>query len=109
MPAGQPVLTLESLMLCAHAGHAQVTVVVPPDARVLIEGLPLVTVGCVCEISGCALEPPAVPCATANWVVGASRVSAGGLPVVLAASASVCVPTETGLQVIVAQERVSAV
>jgi hypothetical protein len=47
-----------------------------------------------------------MPCVTAQWVVGATRVFAGGQPVLLQDSQAVCAPTGTPLTVVVTQVRV---
>ena len=59
-------------------------------------------------LCGC-LPPPPInngPCVTGNWVVAAVRVKVGGMPVLLRDSVAVCVPTGTGLNVIMTQVRV---
>ena len=43
---------------------------------------------------------------TGNWVTAALRVKVGGMPVLLRDSVAVCVPTGTGLNVIMTQVRV---
>ncbi|UUZ47656.1 hypothetical protein LP420_31525 [Massilia sp. B-10] len=43
---------------------------------------------------------------TANWVTGAVRVKAGGMPVLMQDSQSVCVPTGTPLNIVMTQVRV---
>ena len=43
---------------------------------------------------------------TAQWVTAATRVRAGGLPVLLQDSVAVCAPTGTGVQVLLTQVRV---
>jgi hypothetical protein len=43
---------------------------------------------------------------TAQWVVTATRVTSGGVPLVLKDSTAVCVPTGTGLQVASVQAKV---
>ena len=48
------------------------------------------------------------PCVTAQWVVGATRVLAGGIPVVIQGGKAICVPTGTPLLPIVVQPRVVA-
>ena len=61
------------------------------------------------EVAGCANPPPPAnvgPCVVANWVVGATRVKAMGLPVLLQTSQAICVPTGTPLSVVVANARV---
>jgi hypothetical protein len=45
---------------------------------------------------------------TAQWLTGALRVLAGGVPVVVQSSQAVCVPTGTGLLPVVVQPRVLA-
>ena len=60
-------------------------------------------------VAGCALTgTPNPPCATAQWVTGATRVTARVNPVLLQDSQSVCAPTGTPLTVMVTQVRVKA-
>ena len=104
MPA--PILHLGATVLCSHAGQATP---VSPFPRVLLSGQPAVTLATPYAIVGCALTgTPNPPCATAQWIVGAVRVTAGGAPVVTMTSQSVCVPTGTPLMPVVAQTRVLA-
>ena len=95
-------------VLCAHGGQAQP---VAPFPRVLVSGMPVATLASPHVIAGCPFVTPAGngPCVTAQWVVGATRILAGGAPVVLQASQSVCVPTGTPLIVLVTQTRVLGV
>jgi hypothetical protein len=89
-----------------HGGMAQPTV---PNPRVKVMGQPVVTQAAPYMIAGCTFPPPPVangPCVTANWVMGAVRVKAMGMPVLLQDSQAVCVPTGTGLIVPVVQMRV---
>jgi hypothetical protein len=91
-------------VLCAHGGQAQPTA---PSPRVRVSGQPVTTLGPPYTIAGCALPTNAGgPCVTANWVVAAVRVRAGGQPVLLQDSVAVCVPTGTPLTVVVTQPRV---
>lgn len=93
-------------VLCMHAGQAQPTA---PFPRVLVSGQPVATQVAPYVIAGCALTgTPNPPCATAQWVRAATRVFAGGAPLVLQDSQAVCVPTGTGLIVAVTQMRVLA-
>ena len=104
MPA--PVLHFGATVLCAHAGQATP---LSPFPRVLLSGQPAVTLATPYAVVGCTLTgTPNPPCATAQWIVGALRVSAGGAPVVTMAGQSVCVPTGTPLMPLVAQTRVLA-
>jgi hypothetical protein len=76
---------------------------------VLLSGQPSVTLTTPYAIVGCALTgTPNPPCATAQWVMGAVRVMAGGAPVVTMTGQAVCVPTGTPLLPVVAQTRVLA-
>lgn len=91
-------------VLCAHAGQAQATV---PNPRVRVSGQPVTTLGPPYAVAGCVLPSTAGgPCVTANWMVAATRVRAGGQPVLLRDSVAVCVPTGTPLTVVVTQPRV---
>jgi hypothetical protein len=45
---------------------------------------------------------------TAQWTTAATRVTAGGAPVLLQDSVAVCAPTGTGLNVLLTQLRVKA-
>jgi hypothetical protein len=104
MPA--PILHLGATVLCSHAGQATP---VAPFPRVLLSGQPSVTLTTPYAIVGCALTgTPNPPCATAQWVMGAVRVMAGGAPVVTMTGQAVCVPTGTPLLPVVAQTRVLA-
>lgn len=97
---------LGATVICAHAGQATPTT---PNPRVLLGGQPVVTLTSPWVIAGCALTgTSAPPCATAQFVVGATRVLAGGVPVVVQSGTSICVPTGTPLQVVVTQLRVTA-
>ena len=98
------VLHVGATVICAHAGQAQPTA---PNPRVSVTGQPVTTLATSYVIAGCGLTGSgAPPCATAQWVVGATRVLAGGVPVLLQDSQAVCVPTGTGLTPLVVQARV---
>lgn len=102
-----PLLHLGATVLCAHGGQAQPTSVNP---RVLVNGQPIVVQTTVYVVAGCPLPPPPAangPCVTAQWIVGATRVFANGVPVLLMTSQAICAPTGTPLLPIVAQPRVN--
>jgi hypothetical protein len=93
-------------VLCAHAGQAKPTV---PNPRVKVGGQPIVTMPTLYMVSGCTMpSPPAGngPCVTAQFVTSATRVMAGGQPVLLQDSQSICTPTGTPLTIAVTQVRV---
>jgi hypothetical protein len=104
MPA--PALHLGATVLCAHAGTATP---LAPFARVLLSGQPVVTLASPYAIAGCALTgTPTPPCVTGQWLVGAARVLAGGVPVATMLGSSTCVPTGTPMLPLAVQARVLA-
>jgi hypothetical protein len=105
MPA--PILQLGATVLCSHGGQATA---LEPFPRVLLSGQPAVTLTSLFAIAGCAFAHRfgSPPCSTAQWLVGAVRVMAGGASVVTMAGRSVCLPTGTPLMPLVVQTRVLA-
>lgn len=100
------LLHVGATVLCSHAGQAQPT---SPNPRVLVSGQPIVTQTTPYTVTGCTLPPPPTangPCVTAQWVTGATRVFASGVPVLLLSSQAICAPTGTPLLPTVAQTRV---
>jgi hypothetical protein len=95
-------------VLCSHAGQAQPTV---PNPRVRVSGQPIVTQLNPYVIAGCPFVPPGGngPCVTAQWITAATRVRAGGVPVLLQDSQSICAPTGTPLNIILTQMRVRGI
>lgn len=101
------VLHFGATVLCSHGGQAQPTMVNP---RVLVSGQPVVTLTAPYVVAGCALPPPPAangPCITAQFMTGATRVLAEGVPVLLLDSPAICAPTGTPLLVVQAQPRVT--
>ena len=88
-----------------HGGQATPTA---PNPRVLVSGQPVATMAAPYIVAGCAFVPPGGngPCVSGQWVVAATRVLAGGQPVVLLDSMSVCTPTGTPLRPVMCQTRV---
>ncbi len=104
MPA--PMLHLGATVMCTHAGQAIPTT---PFPRVLLSGQPAVTIASPYAIAGCALaSTSSPPCVTGQWIVGAARVLAGGVPVATMAGSSTCIPTGAPMMPVVAQMRVLA-
>ena len=100
------LLHVGATVLCMHGGQAQPTV---PNPRVLVGGQPIVTQPAPYVVAGCPFVPPGGngPCVTAQWIIGATRVFAGGAPVLLQTSQAVCAPTGTPLNIMVTQTRVT--
>ncbi len=100
------ILHSGATVICKHAGPATP---LAPYPRVLVSGQPIVTQASPYAINGCALTGTSKPpCVTAQWVVCAARVIAGGAFVVLQSSTAVCIPTGEGLLPLVVQSRVIA-
>jgi hypothetical protein len=100
-----PVLHLGATILCTHGGQATPAT---PFPRVLVGGQPVVTIASPYLVVGCPFVTPGGngPCVTANYVTSATRVLAGGTPVLLQDSVSICAPTGTPLVPVAVQPRV---
>ncbi len=91
---------------CLHGGQAQPTVA---SQRVKVGNQPIVVQSTQYTIAGCSLPPQSGgPCTTASWTSGATRVKAGGVPVLLKDSQAICAPPGTGVNVLSTQTRVKA-
>jgi hypothetical protein len=100
------ILHLGATVICAHAGQATP---LAPFPRVLVSGQPITTLSSPYAVAGCPFPPVSGgPCVTAQWVMGAARVLAGGVPVLVQSGVAVCAPTGTPLTPVVVQPRVSA-
>lgn len=90
---------------CIHGGQATPT---SPNARVLVNNMPITTMPRPYLVAGCPVVPPPIPpCVTAQWITSALRVTAQGEPVLLFDSQAI---TNNGapLAVISIQQRVTA-
>lgn len=104
MPA--PLLHLGATVLCSHAGQATP---LTPFPRVLLSGQPAVTIASPYAVAGCALTgSPNPPCVTGQWIVGAARAVAGGVPLATMMGSSTCIPNGTPMLPVAAQTRVLA-
>ncbi|HZP03453.1 MAG TPA: hypothetical protein VFB43_01045 [Terracidiphilus sp.] len=95
-------------VLCSHGGQAQPTV---PNPRVSVSGQPTVAISGPYVVAGCAFPPPPAangPCVSAQWLVGSTRVTSNGQPLVVLSSQAICAPTGTPLIISVTQTRVTA-
>ncbi len=103
-----PVLHLGAVVTCAHGAPATPIV---PQPRVLLSGMPASTLASPFAVAGCSFPPPPVangPCVTGQFLFGAARVLAMGVPVLTNPGPSVCAPTGTPLLPLVSQLRVIA-
>jgi len=95
-------------VLCAHAGQATPTV---PNPRVTVSGQPTVLITAPYLVAGCTFPPPPAangPCVSAQWLVGSTRVTSNGQPLVVQSSQAICAPTGTPLMIVLTQTRVTA-
>lgn len=101
------ILHVGATVLCSHGGQALPTV---PNPRVRVAGQPVTTLPNPYSVAGCAFVPPSGngPCVTAQWTSGATRVLAGGQPVLVQTSVAICAPTGTPVNVVATQTRVRA-
>jgi hypothetical protein len=103
------LLHLGATVLCMHAGQAQPA---SPFPRVMVSNQPAITMSSPYMVAGCTLPPPPAangPCVTGQFVSSATRVLAGGQPVLLQDSQAVCTPTGTGLNIVMTQMRVRGI
>lgn len=101
-----PLLHVGATVQCSHGGQATPTV---PDPRVTVSGQAVTTQPNPYVVAGCSMPPPPNgngPCVTASWIMGATRVTAGGQPVLLLDSQAICTPTGTPLLIVQTQTRV---
>jgi hypothetical protein len=102
------LLHVGATVMCMHGGQAQPTM---PNPRVLVSGQPVTTMPSPYVVAGCPFNVGGSPspCVTAQWVTAATRVLAGGMPVLLQDSQAICTPNGTGLNILVTQTRVSGI
>jgi uncharacterized Zn-binding protein involved in type VI secretion len=100
------LLHMGATVQCAHGGQAQPTVT---STRVTVSGQPIVTQAAPYTIAGCPFNVSGapVPCVTAQWVTGATRVTSDGLPVLLLDSQATCVPNGTPALIVSTQTKVT--
>jgi hypothetical protein len=100
-----PILHLGATVTCSHGGQAMPAA---PQPRVLVSGQPVVTQASPWLIAGCGFVPPGGngPCVTGTFITAATRVLAGGVPVVLQDGVTTCAPTGTPMIPVQAQTRV---
>jgi hypothetical protein len=99
------MLNVTSNVMCMHGGLGTPTA---PSPRVSAMGSPVVTLATTYVIAACSLTSTPPFCATAQFVTAATRVTAGGQPVLLADSQAVCAATGTGVVILPNQARVTA-
>jgi uncharacterized Zn-binding protein involved in type VI secretion len=93
--------------MCAHAGQGSA---IPSSPRVLASGTPVLTIADQCFIAGCPFTTPGgpLPCVKVQWMVGAARVMAGGIPVLTMPVSAMTIPNAVPYTVTTTQTRVIA-
>ena len=101
------LLTATSTVQCVHGGTATAATT---SARVRAGSQGVVAQSATHTVAGCPYMtgPVYTPCVSAQWTTGASRVRAGGEPVLLQDSQATTTPNGTGLIVANTQTRVKA-
>jgi uncharacterized Zn-binding protein involved in type VI secretion len=102
-----PILHLGATVQCAHGAPATPGAATP---RVQLGGQPAVSMVAPYTVAGCPFVPSGGngPCATGQWISGATRVLVGGQPAAISTGTSTCTPTSTPLRVVAVQTRVIA-
>ncbi|MGO8787043.1 MAG: hypothetical protein ACLQVL_06630 [Terriglobia bacterium] len=100
------LLTQGATVMCSHGGQVLPTV---PNPRVTVMGQPTALLSAPWVVAGCPLVPPPIPpCVTAQWLIGTTRVTSNGQPLLNQTSQAICTPTGTPVVVVVTQTRVMA-
>ena len=94
-------------VLCVHGGQAMPGA---PNPAVTLDAMPSYLLPDPWTVAGCPGIPavPIPPCATAQWVVGTTRVTSFGQPLLVQSSEAICAPNGTPLLPLVTQMRVVA-
>lgn len=96
-----------ALVMCAHGAPAMP---MAPNPRVLLSGMPACNMTIPWLVTGCpapsALMPP---CIMATWLIGTTRVTSLGQPLVVQSGVAVCTPSGLPLLPLLSQLRVSAI
>lgn len=87
------VLHSGAIATCPHAGPLTIVAASP---RVQVGGLPVATTADQGLVTGCVftvgVKPQ--PCVTTRWIVGATRVTAGGVPLLINPMVALCQSAE---------------
>ncbi|HEX3941640.1 MAG TPA: hypothetical protein VHX11_09180 [Acidobacteriaceae bacterium] len=95
-----------AVVMCLHGGQALPTV---PNASVTVMGMPTATISDPWMVAGCpGVPPPIPPCVTGQWVLGTTRVTSLGQPLVVQTGAAITVPGGATLLPVSMQTRVTA-
>jgi hypothetical protein len=100
------LLHVGATVMCSHGGQAMPAV---PNPQVLVSGQATALLSDPWTVAGCPGIPPAIPpCVTGQWIVGSTRVTSNGMPLVIDGGQGIGVPPSTPLIPVVMQTRVTA-
>lgn len=88
------ILTTASVLTCPHGGQVSLST---SNSQLTIEGSPALVLSDRHSVSGCPFTLPNAkpqPCVSVQWLVGASRSQAGGVPLLLQSSVGLCLSAE---------------
>ena len=91
------IVNTSSSAICTHGATVAIA---PGHARVKVGGAPVATLADVYTVSGCPFQIPVgagtkpQPCISLRWIAPATRVRAGGQPVILQTSSAICLSAE---------------
>jgi hypothetical protein len=107
-----PLFHVGATAICPHGGQISV---ISSNARVVVSGMPVATLGDQYLVAGCAFTvPPAKPqpCLRVQWLVPAARVLVNGQPPIIQVSTGLCLSPEQAPQgpptIVASQTRVIA-
>ncbi|WP_411341648.1 hypothetical protein V6U71_07430 [Sphingopyxis sp. J-6] len=89
-----PVLHAGASATCPHGGTLNIVAASP---RVQVSGMPAAVLTDQGLIAGCAFTVPTnkpQPCVTTRWIVGATRVTANGQPLLINPCVAICQSAE---------------
>lgn len=106
-----PILTTGTVASCPHGGQASF---LAGQSALLADSAPALVVTDTTTIAGCpfVVGNTASPCLTVQWTVPATRVTAGGIPVLVESSVGLCLSAASApqgiLQISSVQSKASA-
>lgn len=88
-----PVLHTGAVATCPHGGMLNIIAASP---RVLVSGMPVAVLTDQGMVAGCAFTPgpKPQPCLTTQWIAGATRVMAMGVPVLINPPVAMCLSAD---------------
>lgn len=88
-----PLFHVGATAMCTHGGLVNT---ISTNTRVLVNGMPVATMGDQYLVAGCAfmVGPKPQPCLKVQWLVPATRVLINGQPAILQASVGLCLSAE---------------